>query len=77
MEVAYCFLECPEEPVTATSAAADAPALERRLLELAEGVIRGRFEPTARPHRGLCGDCPGRPGLCSWGPDRTLAPEPV
>ena len=77
VEVDYCFLERPDEPVAATFDAADAPALEGRLLELAEGVIRGRFEPTASPHRGLCADCPGRPGLCSWGPERTLAPEPV
>jgi hypothetical protein len=77
VEVVYCFLERPEEPVGATFGPADEAALEGRLLELAEGVIRGRFEPAAEPHRGLCGDCPGRPALCSWGPDRTLAPEPV
>ena len=76
VEVDYCFLERPDEPVAATFEAADVARLERRLLELAEGVTNGRFQPTGRPHRGLCGDCPGRPGLCSWEPDRTLAPQP-
>ena len=75
VEVDYCFLERPDEPVVASFAAADAPALERRLLGLAEGVIAGRFEPTAQPHRALCADCPGQPRLCSWGPDRTLATQ--
>ncbi len=38
----------------------------------------GRFEPTGEPHRELCADCPGREALCSWEPDRTLAPaEPA
>jgi hypothetical protein len=39
-------------------------------------VIEGQFEPTDRPHRELCQFCPGRPALCSWGPDRTLADRP-
>ncbi len=76
VEVAYVFLERPEEPVTASFEASDAPRLERRLLELAEGVAAGRFEPTETPHRRLCGDCPGRPALCSWPPERTLAEAP-
>ncbi|MGI8659561.1 MAG: PD-(D/E)XK nuclease family protein, partial [Thermoleophilaceae bacterium] len=76
VEVAYCFLERPGEPVTARYAATDADELERRLAELARGVIEGRFEPSPTPHRALCGDCPGRAALCSWGPERTLAEEP-
>ncbi len=75
-EVAYCFLERPDDPVTSTYTAADAPALEEELRVLTGGVTEGRFEPTAEPHRGLCADCPGRPALCSWDEDRTLA-EPV
>jgi len=77
VEVAYCFLERPSEPVAAVFADAEAAALERRLLELAAGVVDARFEPSERPHRGLCAGCPGQPALCSWGPERTLAPEPV
>ena len=66
----------PAEPVTAEYTAADQGALEGELLALAAGVAEGRFEPTARPHRGLCADCPGRPALCSWGEEHTLA-EPA
>ncbi|MDQ3644960.1 MAG: UvrD-helicase domain-containing protein [Actinomycetota bacterium] len=76
-EVAYAFLERPGEPVLASFEASDAPDLERGLLELAEGVVAGRFEPTDRPQRRLCGDCPGQPALCSWPPERTLAEAPA
>ena len=75
-EVVYCFLERPDEPVARTYTGADMPALEAELRELAGGVSEGRFEPTAEPHRGLCADCPGRPALCSWDEERTLA-EPA
>jgi len=75
VEVAYVFLERPDEPVAASFDASEAPNLERRLLELIDGVVAGRFEPTANPHRRLCGDCPGQPALCSWPPERTLAQE--
>ena len=54
----------------------DRPALEAELLELAKGVVEGRFEPTDRPHRELCQFCPGQPALCSWPPERTLAERP-
>ena len=76
VEVAYCFLERPGEPVTARYEATEADDLERGLAELASGVIAGRFEPSPNPHRALCGDCPGRASLCSWGWERTLAEEP-
>jgi hypothetical protein len=76
VEVAYCFLERPGEPVTARYEATEADDLERGLAKLASGVIAGRFEPSPNPHRALCGDCPGRTSLCSWGPERTLAEEP-
>jgi ATP-dependent helicase/nuclease subunit A len=76
VDVAYSFLEVPGEPVEATFLAAEAGELEARLLELASGVIAGRFEPTAEPHRELCLTCPGRAALCSWGPDRTLREHP-
>jgi len=72
VEVAYCFLERPEEPVTESWTAADVDELERALLELAGGVVERRFEPTREPHRELCGECPGRTRLCSWPPEMTL-----
>jgi RecB family exonuclease len=76
VDVAYSFLEAPAAPVEATFDAGEAGELEAQLLELARGVIDGRFEPTAEPHRELCLTCPGRAALCSWGPDRTLREHP-
>ena len=72
VEVAYCFLERPEEPVSAEWATADADRLEAELLELAGGVVEARFEPTHLPHRDLCIECPGRTRLCSWPPEMTM-----
>jgi ATP-dependent helicase/nuclease subunit A len=73
VEVVHCFLERPAEPVSAHYGAAEAAALEAQLLGLAGGVLGGRFEPTDRPHRELCALCPGRPALCSWDEEHTLA----
>ena len=73
VEVAYSFLERPSEIVSALFTAADAPALERRLDEMAAGLVAGRFEPTATPGRDLCSTCPGRAALCSWPEEMTLA----
>jgi ATP-dependent helicase/nuclease subunit A len=77
VEVAYAFLERPDGAVTATYDDADVPELEDRLRGLAGGVLAGDFVPADRPWRGLCGDCPGQASLCSWEPERTLAPEPA
>jgi hypothetical protein len=76
VEVAYLFLERPAEPVRAVFESADAAGLERGLLSLAGGVVKARFEPTDAPHRELCATCPGRPALCTWGPERTLSEAP-
>jgi ATP-dependent helicase/nuclease subunit A len=76
-EVAYCFLERPGEPVTQAFAAAGATALSERLAGLARGVIEGVYPVTEVPHRDLCGDCPGRASLCSWGEDMTLREPPA
>jgi hypothetical protein len=73
VEVVHLFLERPDEPVGATYVAADRARLEADLLELAAGVIDGRFEPTDEPHRELCASCPGRAALCSWDEAHTLA----
>jgi ATP-dependent helicase/nuclease subunit A len=74
VEVAYCFLERPGDPVTRRFAASDAPALGERLLELARGVLDERWSVAPAPHRELCGDCPGRAALCSWPESATLRP---
>ena len=71
VEVAYAFLERPEAPVCTVFTPADAGALSERLLAAARPLLAGEFPVTATPHRELCGTCPGRPALCSHGPDRT------
>src|SRR5215207_1306289 len=72
VEVVHCYLERPEEPAVALYEAADAERLERELLGLAQGVVEGRFEPSAEPHFALCADCPGRAALCVHEPELTL-----
>jgi len=39
-------------------------------------VLEGRHPVAAEPHRGLCGDCPGRATLCSWPESMTLRELP-
>jgi ATP-dependent exoDNAse (exonuclease V) beta subunit len=75
VDVVHSFLEIPDAPVTASFTADEAPSLEARLIDLAGGIIAGRFEPTDDPHRDLCATCPGRPALCCWDESRTLAPK--
>jgi ATP-dependent helicase/nuclease subunit A len=72
VEVVHCYLERPDEPAVAHYEAADLEALERELLGLAQGVVEGRFEPSAEPHFALCADCPGRAALCVHESDQTL-----
>ena len=72
VEVVHCFLERPDDPAVALFESADAERLERELLKLAQGVVEGRFEPSAEPHFALCADCPGRTALCIHDEDLTL-----
>jgi len=74
VEVAHCFLERPAAPAVARYTQDDAPALAVALLDLAGGVLAERWPVTPRPHRELCGDCPGRSALCSWPESVTLRP---
>jgi hypothetical protein len=67
VEVAYVFLEAPDQPVTATFARSDAADLERRLAALTTRIVHDRaFPVTDAPHRALCEGCPAQGGLCSW-----------
>ena len=77
VEVAYCLLEQPDEPVTTIFRAADAPELAHRLTALARGIIEHDYPVTDTPHRELCGDCPGREKLCSHPQSKTLRPPPA
>jgi ATP-dependent helicase/nuclease subunit A len=72
VEVAYCFLERPEDVVASQFAPADVPSLSDVVLTAAAGVLEGRWPVAAAPHRGLCGDCPGRRALCSHPEELTL-----
>jgi hypothetical protein len=71
VEVAHLFLNRPEEPAAARFTADDIPALEAQVREQAAGLLAGDFSPTDSPHRALCATCPGRPALCSYGPEMT------
>jgi ATP-dependent helicase/nuclease subunit A len=71
VEVAYCFLESPEVPVTMTHARSDRPRLEAELAARAGGVLRHEFPVADAPHRALCTGCPAEGGLCSWPLDAT------
>lgn len=66
VEIAYCLLERPCEPVRARFTRADVPAVSAALGDLAAGVLAGEWPVAATPHRGLCTECPGRAALCSW-----------
>jgi ATP-dependent helicase/nuclease subunit A len=76
VEVAYCFLEAPEEPVMAEFQRAQRPVLEQELDRLAGGVLRREFAVSDVPHRDLCAGCPAEGGLCSWPLDVTRREAP-
>jgi ATP-dependent exoDNAse (exonuclease V) beta subunit len=71
VEVAHCYLERPEELVSARYGVGDEQRLREQLRSLASGIFAGRFEVAAEPHRQLCAGCPGRVRLCSWELDMT------
>ena len=77
VEVVLSFLERPGETVAAVFDQSEQAELEGLLRDLAAGISDARFEPSPRPWRGLCADCPGQSALCSWSPEHTLAPEPA
>jgi ATP-dependent exoDNAse (exonuclease V) beta subunit len=74
VEVAHVFLERPNEPVLARYERAEGEELEAHLAVMVDGLVAGRYEPSATPSRDLCRGCPGRAALCSWPPEWTGAP---
>jgi ATP-dependent helicase/nuclease subunit A len=76
VEVAHCFLERPDDPVSVTFGAAQAATLEAELAGLAAGILASEFPVSPTPNRRLCGTCPGRRALCSWEPEMTLRALP-
>jgi ATP-dependent exoDNAse (exonuclease V) beta subunit len=71
VEVAYVFLERPEEPVIELFDREQMEARRRGLGEVVEAIAAGEFRPAPAERRdwGLCRGCPALGALCS-GPER-------
>jgi ATP-dependent exoDNAse (exonuclease V) beta subunit len=76
VEIAYCFLERPDEPVSVAFERSEMAALQARLAGLGQGVLERRFEVAPAPYRGLCAGCPAQGGLCSWPLEMTRRESP-
>jgi len=76
VEIAHCFLERPDEPVSVTFERAQMAELQEQLSALAGGVLERRFEVTGAPYRGVCAGCPAQGGLCSWPLEMTRRESP-
>ncbi len=66
VEVAYVFLERPDETVLQSFTPDEIPALEAAVSARAAGILSRRFPVAEVPQRSLCDGCPARDGLCSW-----------
>ncbi len=62
-EIAYQFLERPDDVVTATFSPTDVPELEAELSSAIARIREGVFEPT--PSDFVCSDCPALDLLCA------------
>jgi ATP-dependent exoDNAse (exonuclease V) beta subunit len=76
VEIAYCFLERPDAPVSVIFERAEMADLQARLDALGRGVVERRFEVAPAPYRGLCAGCPAQGGLCSWPLEMTRRESP-
>ncbi len=76
VEIAYCFLERPDAPVTVVFQRAEMAELQARLAALGQGVLARRFQVAPTPYRGLCAGCPAQGGLCSWPLEMTRRESP-
>lgn len=74
VEVAYVFLERPDEPAVTTMGPAEMVAARQALEETIEQIGRGEFPVAAPQERSwdLCRGCPALRGLCS-GPEADSA----
>jgi ATP-dependent helicase/nuclease subunit A len=73
VEVAYVFLERPDDPVSATFAREDVQRLEERLSEAIRQIREAEFRPT--PSEFACPGCPALDVVCA-GPRLLEAFEP-
>jgi ATP-dependent exoDNAse (exonuclease V) beta subunit len=76
VEIAHCFLERPDQPVTAAYTRSDADELQAGLARLSRGVLARQFAVTPAPFRGVCAGCPAEGGLCSWPLEMTRRESP-
>ena len=76
VEVQHWFLERPQEWASASFGAERMGSLQASLVERLREALQAGFAVSRRPHRGLCGTCPGRSRMCSWPESATMAPEP-
>ncbi len=76
VEIAHCFLERPDAPVSVTFTRAQTDELQARLLALGRGVLERRFDVAPAPYRELCAGCPAQGGLCSWPLEMTRRESP-
>ena len=76
VEIAHCFLEQPDAPVSVTFERGQMAELQARLDALGRGVVERRFEVAPAPYRGLCAGCPAQGGLCSWPLEMTRRESP-
>jgi ATP-dependent exoDNAse (exonuclease V) beta subunit len=67
VEVAYVFLERPEEPVVSRLSQEETEAARAVLASMVEDIGRGAFEPTPAERRSwaLCKGCPALGRMCS------------
>jgi ATP-dependent helicase/nuclease subunit A len=63
VELAYVFLERPDEPVSATFARGDIPGLQAELSEAIRVIREGEFRPT--PSEFACPGCPALDVICA------------
>ncbi|HTU94399.1 MAG TPA: UvrD-helicase domain-containing protein, partial [Solirubrobacteraceae bacterium] len=76
VEIAHCFLEVPDAPVSATFERGQMDELRARLAALSGGVLERRFAVTPAPYLGVCAGCPAQGGLCSWPVEMTRRESP-
>ena len=75
VDVAYCFLERPGEPVVRGFTAADADALAEQVVSLARGVLDERYAVTDAPAPRAVRRLPGPPRAVLVAGGAHLAPR--
>jgi ATP-dependent helicase/nuclease subunit A len=79
VEVAYVFLERPDDPVVTLLEQEEIDTGRKRLVAAIERIEQGDFPPASPDHRtwDLCRGCPALGRTCSGPPDDEPAPPPA